>query len=348
MQTGTGFSTLAPSELGYQMPGEWAAHAATWMAWPTDHPQWADLPAVEQAYANVANTIARFEPVMMVVDPTQITSASALCDDLVSIIQMSIDDSWMRDSGPSFVRHRDTGEVAGIDWRFNCWGGYDPKYQQDAQVATRILDHLGMDNYHSCLTLEGGAIHVDGDGTLVTTESVVLNENRNWGMDKKQAEVELCRATGAEKVIWLPGDPNGDTTDMTDGHVDGVMCFVEPGVVMFERESSGEGAYAKLDKENRRALELATDARGRKFEIIDIVVDHGAICNDDELFCSSYINFYLPNGGLVMPCYGVDADIKVRDLLARVFPDRQLETVDINAIAPGGGGIHCITQQQPA
>ena len=348
MRTGTGFSNLTPSELGYQMPGEWAAHASTWIAWPTDHLQWEDLPAVEQAYADVANTIARFEPVNMVVDPTRATSASRLCSDNVAIVEMSIDDSWMRDTGPSFVKHRDRGDVAGIDWRFNCWGGYVAQYQQDAQMATQVLDHLGMDNYHSCLTLEGGAIHVDGEGTLVTTESVVLNENRNWGMDKKQAEVELCRATGAERIIWLPGDPKGNTTDMTDGHVDGVMCFVKPGVVIFERDSSSEGIYAQLEKENRRALELATDARGRKFEIIDIVVDHGAICNDDELFCSSYINFYLPNGGLVMPCYGVDADATVRELLMRVFPDREVVTVDINAIAPGGGGIHCITQQQPA
>ena len=347
MLTGNGFSTLTPTELGYQMPGEWAEHASTWMAWPTDHQQWEDLSAVEQAYADVANTISRFEPVNMVVDPSRVTSANQLCGDNVTILEMSIDDSWMRDTGPSFVKHRDTGNVAGIDWRFNCWGGYVPEYQQDAQMATRMLDHLGMENYHSCLTLEGGAIHVDGEGTLVTTESVVLNENRNWGMDKKQAEVELCRATGAEKIIWLPGDPNGDTSDMTDGHVDGVMCFVKPGVVMFERGSSSEGVYAQLEIENRRALEQATDARGRKFEIIDIVVDHSAICNDDELFCSSYINFYLPNGGLVMPRYGVDADVTVRELLARVFPDREIASVDINAIAPGGGGIHCITQQQP-
>ena len=348
MQAGNSFSTLAPSELGYQMPAEWSAHDSTWMAWPTDHPQWPDLPDVERAYADVANTIARFEPVMMIANPTRVNSAAKLCGDNVTIIEMPIDDAWMRDTGPSFVKHRDSGKVAGIDWRFNCWGGYNPQYQQDAQMATRMLEYLDMDIYHACLTLEGGAIHVDGDGTLVTTESVVLNKNRNWGMDKKQAEFELGRATGAEKIVWLPGDPNGDTTDMTDGHVDGVMCFVKPGVVLFERDSSSEGIYAKLEKENRRALELATDARGRKFEVIDIVVDHAAICNDDELFCSSYINFYLPNGGLVMPSYGVDADATVCELLMRVFPDREVVSIDINAIAPGGGGIHCITQQQPA
>jgi agmatine deiminase len=188
---------------------------------------------------------------------------------------------------------------------------------------------------------------VDGEGTLVTTESVVLNQNRNWKMDKEQAEIELCRATGATKVIWLPGDLESETSDMTDGHVDGIMCFIKPGVVMFERDISGDKVTAELDRENRRALELETDAKGRRLEIIDIEVDHSNIGEGFELFCSSYINFYLPNRGVVMPCYGVESDQQVRQLLAKVFPDRQVEMVDINAIAPGGGGIHCITQQQP-
>lgn len=223
-----------------------------------------------------------------------------------------------------------------------------PKYQDDAQIANRVLAHQGMQAYHSSLVMEGGALHVDGEGTLVTTESVVLNDNRNFGIDKVQAEVELCRATGAKKVIWLPGDPNFETGDMTDGHVDGIMCFVKPGVVMFERDISAEGTFAALDKENRRALELSKDAQGRTLEIIDLEVDHSCIGQGQDLFCSSYINYYLPNGGLVMPVYGVDADLQVQEMLGKVHPDRRIETVDINAIAPGGGGIHCITQQQPS
>ena len=348
MTTQTSLSMHSPAESGYVMPGEWTPHQACWMAWPTEHLQWEDLASVEQAYADVANAIARFEPVVMVADPSRLKAARALCGSNVEVMPMPIDDSWMRDTGPSFVKQRDSGVVAGTDWRFNCWGGAMPKYQQDAQVASRVLEHLGQEAYHSSLTLEGGAIHVDGEGTLVTTESVVLNQNRNWGIDKQQAEIELCRATGASQVIWLPGDPDGITGDMTDGHVDGIMCFVEPGVVMVELDSSAEGEIADLEKQNRRALEKATDARGRKLEIIDIHVDHASIGDGYELFCSSYINFYLPNGGLVMPCYGVAADNEVRDLLSRTFPGREIAMVDINAIAPGGGGIHCITQQQPA
>ena len=337
-----------PAELGFHMPAEWTSHQRCWMAWPSRHIQWDDFGRVEDAYANVANAIAGFEPVTMVVNPENAQSARALCGNNIELLEMAIDDSWMRDTGPSFLRHRDSGIVAGTDWRFNCWGGYTPSYHQDAQIAGRILNHLGFDAYHSSLTMEGGGLHVDGDGTLVTCESVVLNPNRNWGMDKKQAEIELCRATGAKKVIWLPGDLKGDTADMTDGHIDGIMCFVKPGVIIFEMDSASEGTERKLEQENRRALELARDAQGRKLEIIDLVVDHSEIGQGFELFCSSYINFYLPNGGVVLPCYGVDSDDIVRDFYAHVFSDRKIVSVDINAIAPGGGGIHCITQQQPA
>jgi agmatine deiminase len=348
MNNETNFMQSSPAELGFLMPGEWTPHRTCWMAWPSDHWQWRDLAEVEQAYANVANAIAEFEPVMMVADPSRSPAARQLCGSNVEVIEMPLDDSWMRDSGPSFVRHADSGAVAGTDWRFNCWGGAMPKYQQDAQTANRVLDRLGMDAYHSSLVMEGGALHVDGEGTLVTTESVVLNPNRNPGIDREQAEIELCRATGAHKIVWLPGDLNGDTTDMTDGHVDGIMCFIEPGVVLFERDSAVSGIYAELERENRRALELAIDARGRRLEIVDLVCDHTGIGHQDELFCSSYINFYLPNNGLVMPSYGVAADAIVRDQLANIFPGRKLVAVDLNAIAPGGGGIHCITQQQPA
>ena len=348
MKNRQNFTAATPAELGFVMPGEWAQHRACWMAWPGEHLQWENLEQVEKAYANVANAIAEFEPVKMVADPANADRARLLCGTNTEVIEMPLDDSWMRDTGPSFVRHGSSGVVAGTDWRFNCWGGAMPRYQQDAQTANRVLDRLDMDAYHSCLVMEGGALHVDGDGTLVTTESVVLNANRNPGIDKKQAEIELCRATGAQKIIWLPGDLNGDTTDMTDGHVDGIMCFVGPGVVLFERDTAAEGVYVELERENRRALELATDARGRRLEIIDLACDHGEIGHEDELFCSSYINFYLPNGGLVMPTYGVSADNVVREQLGRIFPGRKLVSVDLNAIAPGGGGIHCITQQQPA
>lgn len=342
------FAQSCPAELGYLMPAEWVPHSACWMAWPSENPQWDDLSAVEGDYARVAEAIARFEPVIMLADPSGADRARRLCGAGIEVVSMRLDDSWMRDTGPSFLRHPASGALAGIDWRFNCWGGYTPKYQQDAQTAVRVLDRLDLPAYHSSLTLEGGAFHVDGDGTLMTTGSVVLNPNRNWGIDRNEAEVELCRATGAQQVVWLPGDPDGITGDMTDGHVDGIACFIEPGVVLFELDRSAPPEIAALERENRRALELASDARGRKLEIVDLVSEHEGIGADQALFCRSYINFYLPNGGLVMPVYGVPGDDGVRAALRDVYPGREIVTVDINAIAPGGGGIHCVTQQQPA
>jgi agmatine deiminase len=348
MNATANFAHSSPAELGFLMPAEWAPHNACWMAWPSASPQWENLSAVEEDYAGVANAIARFEPVVMVADPAGIDRARQLCGAGIEVVSMRIDDSWMRDTGPSFLRHPRSGALAGTDWRFNCWGGYTPQYRQDAQTAIRVLDRLGLPAYHSSLTLEGGAFHVDGDGTLMTTESVVLNPNRNWGLNRDEAGTELCRATGAKSVVWLPGDPDGITGDMTDGHVDGIACFIEPGVVLFELDRSAPPEIAALERENRRALALATDARGRKLEIVDLVSEHEGIGGDQELFCRSYINFYLPNGGVVMPAYGVSGDNGVREALHGVYPDREIVTVDINAIAPGGGGIHCITQQQPA
>ncbi len=337
-----------PADTGFFMPAEWDTHSCCWMIWPSENELWEEMSLVEDAYARVANVIAGFEPVCMVVNHDAVESARAQLSNNVEVLPMASDDSWMRDTGPSFLKQRQTGEIAGTAWRFNCWGGHFPIYQEDAQLAGRVLAHQDLDCYRSCLTLEGGGLHVDGDGTLATTESVVLNPNRNWGMDKQEAEIELCRATGARKIIWLPGDPEGETADMTDGHIDGIMCFIEPGVVLFERDRSSQGADARLERENRRALELATDARGRKLQIIDMEIDHEGIGENHDMFCSSYINFYLPNGAVVMPAYGVPSDDIVRSFLSNIFTDRQVEMVNINDIAPAGGGIHCITQQQPA
>jgi len=216
----------APLEAGFYMPGEWEKHSRCWMAWPVAHVQWEDFDAVEQNYADVALAVRQFEPVTMVVDPSNAARARQLCSDKIDFLEIPNDDSWTRDTGPSFLKHHLTGELAGIDWRFNCWGGYYPEYHEDAQMASRILNHLEFPTYHSSLTLEGGAIHVDGEGTLITTESCALNPNRNPGLDKKAVEKELLRATGARKIVWLPGDPDGETSDMTDGHIVTRSCII--------------------------------------------------------------------------------------------------------------------------
>ena len=239
------------------------------------------------------------------------------------------------------------GARAGTAWRFNAWGGKVPDYAHNARLARRVLGFAGVPVYQSSLCLEGGAIHTDGEGTVVTTESVVLNPNRNPGISKQAAERELCEALGATRVIWLPGDPDGLHVDITDGHVDGLVAFVRPGVVVFESDPGATGAALQLAADNRRALEEAIDARGRRLQIISMDDAH-EVQTPHRLFCRSYVNFYLANGGIVMPSYGIPADARARAVIRAAFPDREVVQVDVTHLASGGGGIHCVTQQQPA
>jgi len=192
--------------------------------------------------------------------------------------------------------------------------------------------------------MEGGGICSDGEGTVLTTEQCILNNNRNPGISKAEAEHELCHALGAKKVIWLPGDP---WDDETDGHVDGLACFIRPGVVLAEFDPDPASERHEILMRNVNALEQATDARGRKLEIRTIE-EAKEIDPIGDRFCRSYINFYIANGGIVMPRYGISADARARAVVESSFPDRRIVQVEINGLATGGGGIHCITQQQPA
>ncbi|MGY2167509.1 agmatine deiminase family protein [Pseudomonas gingeri] len=336
---------------GWSMPAEWAPHAATWMVWPHNQALWESawgvtLAQVQVDFARVANAIARFEPVKMVVDPSARASAAALCQENIELIELAVDDSWCRDSGPSFICHPQQG-LAGVSWRFNAWGGKSA-HDLDASLGRRVLDHLGLEGFTTSLANEGGAIHVDGEGTLITTESVLLNSNRNPGMTKAEMEDIFTRLLGVKKTLWLPGDPDHVTGDMTDGHVDGVCAFARPGVLLVDATHERDSVYAEVVRENRRALELASDARGRRFELVDLFEASEAVDSDAEVFCASYTNFYLANGAVIMPAYGVDADQAAAVVLAEAFPGREVVPVRINHLAHGGGGVHCITQQQPA
>jgi len=336
-----------PLEAGYRMPAEWHPHTCCWMAWPSRADLWGEeeLPEVQQAYASVARAIRAFEPVRMVADAASVEGARAACGSQIEILALPIDDAWIRDSGPAFLMRSD-GALAGTAWRFNAWGGKSPRYAEDARLAARLLERVGAPVYHSSLCLEGGGIHTDGEGTVVTTESVVLNRNRNPGITKAEAERELYAALGASKIIWLPGDPDGVTVDITDGHIDGLISFTRPGVVLYESNPTATGAAARLAAENRRALGCATDARGRALEIISIDDAH-EVRTERRLFSRSYVNFYIANRGIVMPKFGVPGDERARQVVAAAYPDRSVVQVDICSIAAGGGGIHCITQQQP-
>ena len=330
-----------PRDLGYYMPAEWAPHSCCWMAWPCREGLWSDAQATMRDYANVAMAIAKFEPVRMLVPPHKLDEARQRLEGDVGIIEMNIDDSWARDSGPNFLIGGD--RLAGSDWVFNAWGQkYDP-YDQDALMARRILDLADADRFASWLVAEGGGITVDGEGTVITTESCFLNKNRNPTRSRKEIEDELCRTLGASKVIWLPGDI--DETE-TDGHVDGIAAFIEPGRVLVEVNPDKTDPHYAVGVENAKALAKQTDAKGRKLEIefIDEGIYHEGIWNGG---CSSYINSYLANGAVIVPSYGYDRDSNAVATYQRLYPDREIVQVDIRSLSLGGGGIHCVTQQQP-
>lgn len=332
-----------PRDAGFHMPGEWVRHSCTWMAWPSRVGFWPDEEATARAYADVANTIARFEPVRMLVPAQRMESARRLLGPGVAIVEMSIDDSWTRDSGPNFLLS-DDGELAGSTWRFNSWGGKYRPFDQDALMATRILQVAGVPEFPSPMVAEGGAVTVDGEGTILTTESCLLNANRNPDWTKLQVERELCRTLGADKVIWLPGDPMDRETD---GHVDGIAAFVEPGRVLLEVNPDSSDPHHFVGEMNLAALKNQRDAKGRvlQIELIHEGIYHPGVWNGG---CSSYVNSYLANGAVIVPGYGYDRDGAAIETYTMLYPQRQVVQVPINPIAIGGGGVHCITQQQPA
>ncbi len=330
-----------------RMPAEWEPHARCWMAWPYRPDLWVHaLKAVQADYAAVAHAIRDFEPVSMVVDPSAMKAARDVLGADIDLVEMPIEDSWLRDAGPSFVKTPD-GAKAGVCWRFNAWGGKTPEFQRDARIAPQILASLDAAPVHSALAFEGGGMSVDGEGTMLTTETCVLNANRNPGISKQKVEAEFARTLGIEKVIWLPGDPYETGTN---GHVDGIACFAGAGKVLFEESADRSGKYFDVTARNRAALEGLTDARGRKIELCFMREGkrREAKATANFSYSTSYINFYIANGGIVMPALGGDGDAEAKAAVEAAFPDHRVVSVDISVLASGGGGIHCITQQEPA
>jgi len=330
-----------------RMPAEWEPHARCWMAWPYRRDLWVHpIEAVQKDYAAVAHAIRCFEPVTMIVDPTAVVAARDHLGADIDLMDMPIEDSWLRDSGPSFVKTA-TGAKAGVCWRFNAWGGKTAEFSRDARVGPQIVERVRAEPVHSALAFEGGGLSVDGEGTMLTTETCVLNANRNPGISKEKVEAEFARTLGVEKVIWLTGDPYETGTN---GHVDGIACFARTGVVLFEESAYSEGKYFDVTKRNRAALMGQTDAAGRPIELIFLTEAErrNAEATANFSYSTSYINFYIANGGIVMPAFSLASDGAAREAVRAAFPDRDVIQVDISVLASGGGGIHCITQQEPA
>ena len=332
-----------PRDLGFRMPGEFAPHAATWMMWPCRAGVWPDMAATRRAYAAVAHAIREFEPLRMAVRPGDKAEAAALLGADIELVEMPLDDSWARDTGPN-VLLGPGGERAAALFRFNAWGGKYAPFDSDDAFAGRVAERLGLPVFQSAMIAEGGGVSVDGEGTILTTETCFPNANRNPGWSRERISGELCAMLGGEKVIWLPG--NADETE-TDGHVDGIAVFVAPGVVLIEGADDPEDAWRGIKQENIDALAGQTDAKGRPICMVEIPEAEES-CAVGDRFCRSYVNSYLCNGGVVMPRYGTARDGLAREIFQDLFPERRVSMVDIADIAVGGGGIHCITQQEPA
>lgn len=329
------------------MPAEWEPHQRTFMAWPCRDALWGSAPALERArlaYAAVARALARFEPVTMVARPEHLGAAAAICGPGVTVVAHEIDDSWMRDTGPTFVRDGQGG-LAGVQWRFNGWGGKYIPHDKDAVIAGALLHDLGLACHKAPLVAEGGALHVDGAGTLITTAQCLLNRNRNPGMSHTDVEAVLKNTLGVRKVIWLEQGLSGDETD---GHIDNVACFAAPGRVIIQMCDDRTDANFEIIAGNLARLRAERDARGMPLEIIELPPPRIRKDGQGARLILSYVNFYLANGALIMPSFDDPADDPARQILAAVFPERQIVQLPALDIVLGGGGIHCITQQMPA
>jgi len=338
--------SAAARENVWRMPEEGDPHAATWMAFGASARIWGKrlLPVVQENLANIARAIAAHEPVKMLVREADYETASRLCGSSVDLVVQPIDDLWMRDTGPVFVKDR-AGRHGGVGFNFNGWGDKQ-SHSQDAKVAEFVTRAEKIDFVETGLVLEGGGIEVDGEGTAIITESCVLNANRNPGMGKAQCEVELQRLLGLEKIIWLPGIAG---MDITDGHTDFYARFTSPGVVVAGFDPDPSSYDHDVTKKHLEILREATDAKGRKLDVVTLT---GPSTVRDEYanrdFAAGYINFYVCNGAVIAPEFGdAQADVRTRGTLEDLFPDRTVVQLNIDGIAAGGGGIHCTTQQQP-
>ena len=357
--------TRTPSADRFWMPAEFEPHAGCWMLWPERPDNWRDgaLPA-QRVMAEVATAIARFEPVTVGVSAAHFAFARQQLPVPIRVVELSHDDCWMRDVGPTVVVN-EQGDRRGVDWTFNAWGGlegglYFPWAADDA-VAQKVLEIEGLDRYRTSMVNEGGAVHVDGQGTALVTEQCLLNRNRNPGMTRSEIETTLQRYLGVQEVIWLG---EGVFNDETDGHIDELACFVAPGVVALTWCDKPRDPQYEISRDAYARLCKARDAHGRQLKIVKLpqpgplysteVESKGVLVSDNAYprpartrLAGSYVNFYIANGGIVMPLLDPRTDRLAANRIKRAFPNRKVVGVPTREILLGGGNIHCITQQIP-
>ncbi|QEU90599.1 agmatine deiminase family protein [Streptomyces kanamyceticus] len=331
---------------GRRMGAEWESHARTFMSWPALESVWEDdLRYVREDIARIARSIAEYEYVVMMARPDQLKAAQKACGRDVEVIPLAVDDLWARDTVPVFVE--DDGKVTGIDFNFNGWGNKQ-EHDNDGQVGRKLLAEYDIPRKKAPLVAEGGSFETDGEGTLLITESSIVNDNRNRGKSRDQIEDELKRTLGIKKVIWLAGVRG---QDITDAHVDSLVRFTAPGVVLLDRAHPDTPAdsWSRAADQAKSVLSEATDARGKPFEIIDLPQpDLYEITGEGDDFVSTYANFYVANDSVFIPKFGDrKADKRAKSILQEHFPKRDVVQINIDTIASGGGGIHCSTHDEP-
>jgi agmatine deiminase len=348
------------------MPGEFEEHQGVYILWSQRPDNWRNggKPA-QHTFVKVAEAISQFEHVTVGVNDDQYENARTMLPDNVEVVEISNNDSWVRDCGATFVKN-DKGGLRAVDWTFNSWGGlvdglYFP-WDKDDRVAQKMAEMEHVDRYRlDDFILEGGSIHVDGEGTLITTEECLLSKGRNAQLSKEQIEEVLKTHLNLKKIIWLK---NGIYNDETNGHVDNIANFVKPGVVALAWTDDQNDPQYQISKENLDILEHATDAKGRQIKVVKLNVPKPVLITKEESegvdavdgtlprqagdrLAASYVNYYTANGGIVYPTFGDPADDNAQKVLEQLYPDRKVVGVPAREILLGGGNIHCITQQVP-
>ena len=320
------------------MPAEWAPHERTIMGWPCREEIWGDqLGQAKADYAATANAVAAFEPLTMVcADAQDADEARAALAGEVEVVELPIDDSWLRDSGPIFVLD-DDGRRAGVHFGFNSWGGKFTPYDADAAVGGLLVDRLGDRRYEAPFVLEGGSVAVDGEGTLLTTEQCLLHPNRNPDLSREEIEQGLRDFLGVEHVVWL-GQGLAEDRD-TDGHVDLIAAFTRAGEVLLQSTPPGTPSSERM-ADNRSRLVAAG------LEVIDFPILPTLEVGGEDV-AVGHLNFYLCNRAVIVPVAGLTTDAEALERIGAVYPDREVVGVPGGVIAFGGGGPHCITQQVP-
>ncbi|MEV1038254.1 agmatine deiminase family protein [Streptomyces sp. NPDC050204] len=351
---GPGESATGPSGTGNEdamtkgrrMGAEWESHARTFMSWPALESVWGeDLRYVREDIARIARAVAEYEYVVMLARPDQQKAAQKACGRDVEVVPLAVDDLWARDTVPVFVE--DDGKVTGIDFNFNGWGNKQ-QHTNDARVGRTLLTAYDIPRSKAPLIAEGGSFETDGEGTLLITESSIVNDNRNPGKSRDRIEAELKQTLGVKKVIWLAGVRG---QDITDAHVDSLVRFTAPGVVLLDKAHPDTPAdsWSRAADQAKSVLSRATDAKGRPFEIIDLPQpDLYEITGEGDDFVSTYANFYVANDSVFIPGFGDrKSDKRAKSILREHFPGRDIVQINIDTIASGGGGIHCSTHDEP-